>query len=308
MSAQRTQPTTHMAGGAVSGMTACVILQPLDLIKTRLQQTRHHHPKGHSTLLSTCRDIINTNGVGGLWRGTMPTILRNMPGTALYFTTLSEIRHVMDATRATWQPWLRRDTKAKDQAKWENLFAGVTARGSVGFIMMPVTVLKVRYESNFYNYRSMTEAFRSIVQYDGVRGLFAGYGATFIRDAPFAGIYLLCYEQCKSIINLYKSTHELAVANVVVNLTSGVVAGTAATAVTQPFDLMKTRMQIDPNTYRNTWHTARHIFGEAGWRGFFDGLSLRLARKPLSSAISWAIYEEFVRFATRQPLTGSQSL
>lgn len=107
---------------------------------------------------------------------------------------------------------------------------------------------------------------------------------------------------------VYKSTHELAVANVVVNLASGVVAGSAATAITQPFDLMKTRMQLDPSTYRNTWHTARHIFAEAGWRGFFDGLSLRLARKPLSSAISWAIYEEFVRFATRQPLTGSQGI
>lgn len=73
-------------------------------------------------------------------------VISNMPGTALYFTTLSEIRHVMDATRATWQPWLRRETNAKEQAKWENLFAGVTARGSVGFIMMPITVLKVRYE------------------------------------------------------------------------------------------------------------------------------------------------------------------
>lgn len=29
-------------------------------------------------------------------------------------------------------------------------------------------------------------------------GLFAGYGATFIRDAPFAGIYLFFYEGCKT--------------------------------------------------------------------------------------------------------------
>ena len=46
------------------------------------------------------------------------------------------------------------------------------------------------------------------------------------------------------------------------------------------------------------------IFGyfnqENGLRGFFDGISLRLARKPLSSAISWAVYEEIVRFFPRR--------
>lgn len=56
-------------------------------------------------------------------------------------------------------------------------------------------------QSNFYNYNSLTEAFSSIIKNDGVRGLFAGYGATFIRDAPFAGIYLFFYEHFKSAAN-----------------------------------------------------------------------------------------------------------
>lgn len=36
-------PALHLVGGALSGMTACVMLQPLDLIKTRLQQQRQDH-------------------------------------------------------------------------------------------------------------------------------------------------------------------------------------------------------------------------------------------------------------------------
>lgn len=32
------------------------------------------------------------------------------------------------------------------EERWENLVAGAAARGTVGYIMMPVTVLKVRYE------------------------------------------------------------------------------------------------------------------------------------------------------------------
>lgn len=45
----------------------------------------------------------------------------------------------------------------------------------------------------------MGDAFNAIVKADGVRGLFAGYGATIIRDAPFAGIYLFFYETFKSL-------------------------------------------------------------------------------------------------------------
>lgn len=36
-------PVVHLVGGAISGMSACVMLQPLDLIKTRLQQQRQDH-------------------------------------------------------------------------------------------------------------------------------------------------------------------------------------------------------------------------------------------------------------------------
>ena len=36
---------------------------------------------------------------------------------------------------------------------------------------------------------------------DTKKGLFAGYGATFIRDAPFAGIYLFFYEHWKTMAN-----------------------------------------------------------------------------------------------------------
>ena len=75
---------------------------------------------------------------------------RNVPGTAIYFTTLSEIRNVISGSRPTWQPMLSRVTGVsyKKQEKYENLIAGITARGAVGYILMPFTVLKVRYEVN----------------------------------------------------------------------------------------------------------------------------------------------------------------
>jgi hypothetical protein len=65
---------------------------------------------------------------------------------------------------------------------------------------MPISVIKVRFESNLYNYRSLAEASRDILQREGARGFFAGFGATALRDAPYAGIHLALYESTKALI------------------------------------------------------------------------------------------------------------
>lgn len=41
--APKVDPALHLLGGAGSGMIACTVLQPLDLLKTRLQQQRQDH-------------------------------------------------------------------------------------------------------------------------------------------------------------------------------------------------------------------------------------------------------------------------
>ena len=79
-----------------------------------------------------------------------------------------------------------------------NLASGAAARVAAGFIMNPVTVLKVRYESSYYAYTSLAGAAKHILAQEGFRGFFAGFGATAVRDAPYAGLYVLVYEQAKA--------------------------------------------------------------------------------------------------------------
>jgi len=94
-------------------------------------------------------------------------------------------------------------------------------------------------------------------------------------------------------------------ANAGVNMISGVAAGTAACAITQPFDMLKTRMQLKPSVYKNTLQSAIKVFQEEGIIGFFDGITVRLLRKSANSAISWTVYEEIVRaYRNRQLLEG----
>jgi solute carrier family 25, member 38 len=174
--------------------------------------------------------------------------------------------------------------------------------------MMPITVLKVRFESNLYAYRSLWSAAKSIYLTDGgMRGFFAGFGATAVRDAPYAGLYVLFYEQSKRrLSSLVTSLKEVDMdaqrqfktsTAATVNFASGVLAAGSATALTNPFDAVKTRIQLMPGKYVNTFHAARRMIKEEGIRSMFDGLGLRMARKALSSALAWTVYEEAIRRA-----------
>lgn len=170
---------------------------------------------------------------------------------------------------------------------------------------MPLTVIKVRYESSFYRYNSLAGAARDIASTEGLRGFFAGFGATAIRDAPYAGLYVLFYEQSKKRLSaLYLSQDHndgdrdsRSATAAGVNFASGVFSGAACSVISNPFDAVKTRIQLQPSEYHNMVHAARRMVGEEGLRALWDGLALRMSRKALSSALAWTVYEELIKRA-----------
>lgn len=171
---------------------------------------------------------------------------------------------------------------------------------------MPITVIKVRYESNLYAYRSILGASTDILKTEGIRGFFSGFGATAVRDAPYAGLYVLFYEELKKRLSLVvQKVHipgnaEIAMkgsTSASINFGSGVIAAGLATALTNPFDSIKTRIQLQPKQYRNMLQAGRKMVKEDGFKCLFDGLALRMARKALSSALAWTLYEELIRRA-----------
>lgn len=167
---------------------------------------------------------------------------------------------------------------------------------------MPVTVLKVRYESDYYAYRSLLGAGRDIVRTEGFRGLFAGFGATAARDAPYAGLYVLIYEQLKRRLSSMTTADnpQAGVSSSSIHFMSGAMAAGLATAITNPFDAVKTRLQLMPAKYGNMVRAVRLMVHEDGMRSLFGGLGLRMTRKALSSALAWTVYEELIMRAEQR--------
>ncbi|KAK4245282.1 mitochondrial carrier domain-containing protein [Corynascus novoguineensis] len=312
--------TFHFAAGLGSGVLSAVLLQPIDLLKTRVQQSGAH------SLSAAIADIrAAPRLLPALWRGAVPSALRTGFGSAIYFTSLNAIRQSVarlsphhlsssSSSSATSYGSSSSSSSLPKLSNTSNLVAGAVARSFAGFILMPLTVLKVRYESTLYSYASLASAARDIASREGVRGFFAGYGATAVRDAPYAGLYVLFYEQSKKRLSLLfppsdnndgnaeRRSHggPMAVSRAAgINFASGVVSAVVCSVVSNPFDAVKTRIQLQPERYRNMAQGCRLMIREEGPRALWDGLALRMSRKALSSALAWTVYEELIRRAER---------
>lgn len=69
-------------------------------------------------------------------------------------------------------------------------------RVAVGFILNPVSVIKARFESNIYAYETVSGALVALAR-KGPSELFKGFLPSSLRDAPYAGLFVFCYEAIK---------------------------------------------------------------------------------------------------------------
>lgn len=176
-------------------------------------------------------------------------------------------------------------------------YFGLTSRSMVSFILAPITVVKVRYESGYYSYPNLRSAIREAYLRNGWVGILP----TILRDSIFSGIYYMCYTKLKinysiekqkslDVNTQNKTTSHLA------NFTFGIVSGLIASIVTNPLDVIKTNIQVK-NTIRNKTliKTAILIYKEENNPlRFFDGLVPRSLRRTLIAASTWTFYEFFM--------------
>lgn len=287
--------------GSITGAMSCCIFQPLDLIKTRIQAPSVVQTSSMTTMATssnvvdttakkimsstfkksngipqTVYKVIQEESVFGLWRGLMPSLYRTVPGVGMYFCTLHGMKSFL----------------GEEPKFYENLLLGATARTFVGTTLLPVTVIKARYESGRFNYRNVSHGLSTVWKTEGLRGLFSGCTATIARDAPFSGMYLMFYSQEKKMAAQWLGKENLGAKT---HFACGISAGLLASLFTHPADVVKTQLQLYPNRYKTTQHCITMIYGENGLNGFFRGIAPRCLRRTLISAFSWTVFEEIMK-------------
>ncbi|XP_039312556.1 mitochondrial glycine transporter isoform X2 [Solenopsis invicta] len=265
--------------GSFSGTFSTILFQPLDLVKTRLQ-SRVNGPIGapKNGMLGTVAHIIQKENIFGLWRGMTPSITRVIPGVGLYFSSLHWLKHAFNLEEPL--------------TALQAISLGVTARSMSGALLIPITVVKTRFESGVYKYNSISEALRLIYKQEGMRGLSSGLVPTLLRDAPYSGLYLMFYTQLK---NAAASSTGTVNSSAPVHFSCGILAGILASIVTQPPDVVKTKMQLYPNEFNGIYHATFFVYKKYGILGYFKGIVPRMLRRTLMTTMAWTVYEQVTR-------------
>lgn len=263
--------------GSFSGTCSTLLFQPLDLVKTRMQtlQSAKQPGSGRVGMTAVLLGVVRTERLLGLWKGVSPSFARTIPGVGLYFSSYHSLK----------QHFFQDSRPGAVQA----VMLGGGARTVAGVVMLPITVIKTRFECGRYSYASVSGALRSVCRSEGPAALFSGLAATLLRDVPFSGIYVLFYSQTKASLPKEISSSSSAP---LANFGCGVLAGVLASLVTQPADVVKTHVQVNPQL--RTAEAIKLIYMDHGLEGFFRGAVLRCLRRTMMAAMAWTVYEQMM--------------
>jgi len=260
--------------GSVSGTCSTILFQPLDLVKTRLQApvAVGAAPTG---LMTVVTNVVRHERILGFWKGLVPSLSRTVPGIGVYFSSLHH---------------MRTNFGSADPHPLESVAMGAGARSVSGLTMLPFTVVKTRFESGQFQYKSVPQALVTIYRVEGMKGLFSGLSATLLRDAPFSGLYLMFYTQTKKYVKTKTDSQ-----SPLMFFSCGIVAGCLASVVTQPADVVKTHMQLYPDRFSSVHKVIYYVYEKDGVAGFLRGIIPRTLRRTMMAAMAWTVYEQMMK-------------
>uniref|UniRef100_A0A3Q3LA80 Mitochondrial glutathione transporter SLC25A39 n=1 Tax=Labrus bergylta TaxID=56723 RepID=A0A3Q3LA80_9LABR len=185
-------------------------------------------PTHFSGTLDAFVKITRHEGLRSLWSGLPPTLVMAVPATVIYFTCYDQLRDFLRYGLGF-------------QGSHIPLVAGGLARLGAVTVISPLELVRTKMQSRRLPYSELRACIRSSVAQDGLLSLWRGWGPTVLRDVPFSALYWFNYELVKA--HLCEKS-QVTQANFSISFTAGAVSGAIAAILTLPFDVVKTRRQI----------------------------------------------------------------
>ena len=90
----------------------------------------------------------------------------------------------------------------------------------------------------------MLQAFGGLLRNEPPRNWFRGSMATICRDVPFSGLFFVVYLHLKGHLGVEADSRESVSFYALRNFACGAFAAATASALTHPFDVLRTRLQL----------------------------------------------------------------
>lgn len=228
MTSQKTVPNSiKFLIGGTSGMAATCFVQPLDLIKNRMQLSGTK-----TSTISVTSAILRNEGILALYSGLSAGLMRQ----ATYTTT-----------RLGIYTWLMEVSSKETQPSFiVKAILGMVA-GCVGaFVGTPAEVALIRMTADGRlpiaerrNYKNVFNALFRIIREEGLFTLWRGAIPTMGRAMVVNAAQLASYSQAKQALLDTGYFEE----NIVLHFASSMISGLVTTAASMPVDIAKTRIQ-----------------------------------------------------------------
>lgn len=277
------QPVVRAAlpfiNGGLSGMIATTVIQPIDMIKVRLQLAGEGIRTGPKpSPLSVTRDIIAQGKVLDLYTGLSAGLLRQAVYTTARLGFFDTFQNMLTA---------RAEAKGTKITFLERGAAGLTAGGIAAMIGNPADLALIRMQSDGLkpkeqraNYRSVFDALKRIAGAEGVGALWAGAYPTVIRAMALNFGQLTFFAESKAQLRM----HAPSMSESTRTFGASAIAGFFASFFSLPFDFVKTRLQKQSKgpdgkyPYKGMMDCATKVIREEGWLRFYRGFGTYYVR------------------------------
>lgn len=279
------------AGLCVAGAIAELAAHPLATVKARLhvQGCGGQGPAAHRGILLTVWTIARAEGPFRLYAGAGALLAGSFPGQGLQFGAYDVAKRALADSQ---------------ESTASHFVAGACAQLAGSLVLVPADVVKERLQvrgqvwaeggksaSNSFAHASL------VVRKEGVRGLYRGFLAHQVTWLPFSGLYFALYEwgKARCIDAGYEDGHDNL--EPTAQLCCGAAAGVIASALTNPLDILKTRVQVAQTNpemfpYSGALQAARHLLRHEGAGALMNGAFARALHLTTRLTLCTLAYEQ----------------
>ncbi|GJE84809.1 mitochondrial FAD carrier protein [Phanerochaete sordida] len=306
----------HAFAGIGAGVVAVLCMHPLDLLKIKFQVATDQ-PKGGlgRQIWHALREIKETQGWRGLYRGVGPNIAGNASSWGLYFWFYNMLKQHYSGGDPSFQ-----------MSAGTYLLCSAEASAVTAIMTNPIWVVKVRMfttrPDDPTSYRSLWHGLKSIHREEGMKGLYRGTSLALVGVSNGA-LQFMGYEKMKAWGFAQKRKSFAAqgkefrpeddkLSNTSYTIMSGA-SKLFALAVTYPYQVVRSRIQNNATShlYPTIPTTITRTWGEEGVRGFYRGLGTNLVRVLPGTCVTFVVYENIAWLlrtaAARREAKGSGS-
>jgi solute carrier family 25 phosphate transporter 23/24/25/41 len=173
--------------GSLSGVISQVLTYPLDVIRTRITV----YPGKYTGIFNCATTMVSEEGIQSLFAGIIPTIMGVIPYEGAQFYAYGGLKNFYQTKIAPGKPI----------SPFTNSLIGAAAGMFSQTFSYPFDVIRKRMMLKDENgkplYNGMMDAFKTVIEKDGVAGLYRGVGINLIKVVPYAALQFTIVEETR---------------------------------------------------------------------------------------------------------------